>query len=416
MPTNASARVSSTPKHWIIEFSEPMNRTSVEDTMKRNLLPEDIKINAVNIQFEWVNDRQLKVTTSLQSTELEDNRIIFTLSVNDALTSTGNKLAGASVFRAIVGEIKQIYRISFDGKSREKLSSFDKPYMFNKVLNDSGYIFTTQSTYYCECDARSEVLYDLFDYEQQTHVSYPVELFYSYSGEGDFFADSKGFFYRNPKDLKMPESSTEYHISLDGYIFGTGISKDRRYALVAVGEKDQKTDFDLVFLNLETGQKDVYAKAMKGYAPANQVSDGTMPITFQDDGKQVTFMMENKNPWGYEQYAFNWENRTVQPWVSPDGEIWWENNMTSDGVYRLSGRGEVYKNGVKQKQPTPVMYGTWVNNSHQLLILEFLADRGSKLSIFDADTGQISPMNILLKPDENFIGTSTDGKWIYVTD
>lgn len=414
MPSQASARVSSTPKHWIIEFSEPMNRTSVEETLKRNLLPIDSNSNSVEIKFEWENDRQLKVmTTSLQTTDLEDKRIIFKISVNDAMTSTGAKLEMTNEFRAIVSDIKQIYRISFDGKTKEKLSSFEKPYALNRVLNDPGYIFATQSTYYCECDAMSRVVYDLFDYELRTLVSYPVELFYSYTGEGKFFADTRGFFYTNPAGLKVPESSTAYKMSLDGYVFGSGISKDRRYALIALGGKNLKTDFDLVVLNLETGKQEVYAKAMKGHAPDNQVSSGTMPIMFHDDGKQVTFTMENKNPWSYVHYAFNWETRTVKPWSSPAGDNWWDANMTSDGVYHLYGNGDLYKNGIKQNKPEKITHGTWVNGTHKLMMYESLADKKNELVFYDADNGQISKTNIILPSDEHFIGTSTDGKWIY---
>ncbi|WP_157276819.1 hypothetical protein [Paenibacillus sp. Soil766] len=416
MPSNASALVSSASKHWIIDFSESMNRTSVEETLKRNLLQLGSTSNTVDIKFEWMNDRQLKVITSLRTTEVEANRVIYTISVNGASTTAGAKLEQTSEFRATVGDIKQIYRISIDGKSREKLSSFDKPYFLNKVPNDAGYMFTTQNTYYCECDARSKALYDLFDYGQRTHVSYPVELYTSYVGEGGkVVADTKGFFYTNPQGLKMPESRSEYHISLDGYLFGTGISKDRRYAFIVRGEKGQKTDFDFILLNLETGQQEVYAKTIKGNPPSNQISDGTLPISFNDDGKQVTFIMENTEPWGYERYAFNWDQRTVKPLASPDGEVWWSVNMTSDGVFQLSNSGDLYKNGVKQNKPKEVSYGTWINNSHKLMMFEVVAGRSNKLTMYDADSKQITPTNIILQPDENVIGTSSDGNWIYVS-
>lgn len=89
--------------------------------------------------------------------------------------------------------------------------------------------------------------------------------------------------------------------------------------------------------------------------------------------------------------------------------------MTSDGVFQLSNSGDLYKNGVKQNKPKEVSYGTWINNSHKLMMFEVVAGRSNKLIMYDADSKQITPTNIILQPDENVIGTSSDGNWIYVS-
>ncbi|MFE5324656.1 hypothetical protein ACFQ88_39060 [Paenibacillus sp. NPDC056579] len=419
LPSQATALVSKTPKKWVLSFGESMNRASVEEVMKRNLVPAGSQDLSVDITFQWENDRMLKVTTTPKPAESSENpnaRLVYSLSVNGAQTAAGNKLEKADEFRAVISDVEQIYRYSLDGKIKEKLSSFDKPYMLRSVM-DPGYIAAVQFAQYCECDAPSSKLYDLFSLKDRTFVSYPVELYDSYTGEGNFDVDSRGFFYSNPKGLPIPQSASVNNITIDGMIFGTGISKDRRHVFIAKGTKDQKTDFDLAIINLDNGKQDVFEKAMKGYPPANQVSSRDTPIVFRDDGKLVIFTMENREPWGYVNYAFDWGSRTVTPWKSPTGvDDWSGANMSSDGVYQLNGDGHIYKNGVKQNGPKPIMHGIWVNGTHSMILFENKGNNTKELLLYDADSGKMALTNISLRHDQYVIGSSEDGKWLYVTD
>jgi hypothetical protein len=417
--------VTPAPQAFTLFFREAMDRASVEQALgsrAEERAKEDESAVVPHFTFKWMNDRQLHLTVTIPEADTPDTGgRSYLLDVNGATTAAGTKLQDPPAFRALVHAPPQIWRISADGKERERIFAFDKPYFsFESLGDDNRYLLLGRFQTYCECDADYEKLYALFDMREKRLIPYAVPLTTTYMGAGTFYADKRGFFYKGPgTGEQMPTGETVVKIQTDGYVHGANFSKDHDYLIMAVGTEGQEGDFDLVIRTLATGEEQRIKQALRGGAPYSEVSSGRVPVSFEDDGRYVYFQMRDKNAYKELRYKYSWETKTVTAWTPPiPAEAWASFTSSSDGVYQLYPNGGLYK-GTQHIADQP-SFGYWLNGTHTVVYLEYdtqapeTSRYREQIKVYDADRQTARTIAAKLYDDTSIIGTSPDGKWIYV--
>ncbi|RNB91271.1 hypothetical protein EDM56_06735 [Brevibacillus fluminis] len=419
--------VSTAPQTYTLFFKEAMNRASVEKALRdAQAKDQEERENAVKptYSFAWASDRQLHVRVEIgdASTLPPFGEFRYMLDVSGAVTQTGVSLNDAPRFRAIAENPGQLWRIRTDGRAREQLTAFDQPYLTMLWQGEAErYLLLSRFQQYCECDADYERIYALYDTETKQMTHYPVELMESYQGNGAFTADTRGFFYAKPEDaaIQLPPSDTAISFQLPDYVYGSGFSKDRAYLFLAVGKEDQNADLDLIVRNLATGEQQRFPQALKGNIIESEVSTSKLPVTFADDGKRVTFVMQDKKAFKELRYQYGWKTRTVQAWNPPVAEDSWSGyTVSDDNLYQLYPNAGLYKGTVKISDE--IRDGVWLNGTHRFAFLELDArssddaPQTQSLHLYDADANHAQQIAGSLWPDASIVGTSRDGKWIYV--
>ncbi|HZG14882.1 MAG TPA: hypothetical protein VE710_07635 [Candidatus Bathyarchaeia archaeon] len=413
------------PQTYTFFFKEEMDRASVEQALKlnaeklakaeeRNIIPQ--------FSLRWIHHNKLEVTVTVPQANAPDfaNRA-YRLDLTGAKTASGNVLTEAPYFHAVLYAPPQLWRISADGKQKEQLYSFDKPYYSITSLDrDSRYLLASRFGMYCECDADHERLYSVFDREQKQLTSYPFELTTNYVGPGSFVLDTRGFFYKKPAEgTIIPKSNTAIEIQVKEYIHGANLSLNGQYALMAVGAESQTSDLDLLLHHVQTGEQQRFPKALKGSVPTSELDGEPLPVTFQDNGKQVTFTMQKDG--GYEEirYVYDWQNKKISPWNPPiPGDVYSGYTASDDGVYQLFANAGLFRGD--QVISKDLWEGHWLAGTHKLVYKDYQHNGPAdslyreQLKLYDADrqTSTILADNLFIH--SNVVGVSPDGKWIYL--
>jgi hypothetical protein len=420
--------VSDGPQEYTLYFRQPMQRDSVEQALQvqAKAFQKDWPYSFVpELTFAWKNDQELKVTAkvpaSAKADQLSDS---YLLDVKGAKTQNGTVLDDVPNFFATVTKPDQLWRISLDGKVRERLSSLSEPYMFKQLGTDDRYFFLSRFKEYCECDKELERLYALYDVETKQVISYPVPLATNYVGPGTFIVDRRGFFYKQPDEQTVvPESQTAVPVQVDGYIHGSSFSRNGSHLLLAVGQgqEQQQTDLDLVVYALENGTSERLTGALKGNVPLREPIGSPMPIHFYDDGEYVYYAMRDQEKQTEQRYMYSWQTKQISAWNPPVDEYAWSGFIiSSDGKYQMYPNAGVYKGKELVYQDLNAPGDFWINGTHLMVghkyedVPDGVAPQES-ITLFDADTQKRWAIAEHLPGGTWVIGSSSDGKWIYLT-
>jgi hypothetical protein len=305
-----------------------------------------------------------------------------------------------------------------DGQVRQQLTDF--PVLFGMTLidPDSRYLLLSRYQEYCECDIRYPKLYGVYDLQEGTLTHYPVDLVREYRGEGDFVADRRGFFYARPDEgVAEPKSDWASRVQIDGFVHGASFSRDHRYLFMAVGRHEQQRDLDLLLYDLEAGQ--VIKRlpgVVQGTVPISELYDTPVPISFTDDGRQVTFAMrESDDSLSEKRWRYDWETGGVTVWEPPvEKDAWSGYDASDDGMYQLYWNGGLFRGDVFLGEWPE--RGVWIPGSHQFAYAKSEPNGfpTKTLYVYDADRREERALAAGMPESLRVIGSSQDGKWLYV--
>lgn len=413
------------PQAYTFFFREAMDRSSVEAAIRLHAREQASKEEFVEplFSFHWVHDRQLRLLVTLPaipSTIYETKQ--YVLNAAGAKTVNGAEIGDSASFMAMVFAPDQLWRMSLDGKVREKLTDFGVMYGMDFLDPEQRYLLLSRSKEYCECDARYVPLYAVYDRVTQESVRYPVALSVNYRGEGDFVADRRGFFYARPaqgQGMEVPSSPFAVPVKVEGYVHGASFSHDHRRLLMAVGAAEQKENLDLLIYDLDRGLERRLPGAIKGTIPASEMDGVIMPVRFDDDGRQATFIMRaNEEDLVEIRQRYVWETGTVMSWNPPVPADSWAGYLQSDdGAYQMYWNAGLF-HGTNQILDSS-MQGVWVPRSHLFAYTTWEerqegAPGTEALRLFDAERQQETVIAHGVPSRLQVIGGSRDGKWLYI--
>lgn len=418
--------VGADPQAYTLFFREPMNRSSVEKSIQANAVekdqPSDLTVQPT-FTYRWTSDRQLHLLVEIPEKSIPKSKNgmpYYHLNLAGATTQANKPLTEETPqFRALIQKPQDLWMISSDGREQKQVSSLTQPYFFNTnaIHLDPDYLMLTRFTQYCECDADYRYLYALFDLKTKQPIIYPVELTTHYLGSGDFIADTRGFFYAKPEaNVKVPDSPTAKPIKVDGFVHGGNFSKNRTHLFLAVGTKTQTKDYDLIVYELATDKQKRYPAVLKGEVPLSELSGAEIGVSFYDNGKTVTTMMRVPNKYEEQRFQYDWQTAQISQWKPPIPlDTWSGYRISADGLYQLYANGGLYKGS--QLISGDTQYDQiWLGNTHQLLrsIYPYATTKDfpqAGLYLYDADTKTTKQISTVTN---RVIGSSPDGKWIYL--
>ncbi|UFJ41998.1 hypothetical protein LOK74_05735 [Brevibacillus humidisoli] len=413
--------VADTPQHFFLFFREPMDRSSVEDALKRQAA-EHFHPLIPTFAYQWASDRQLRLTVEIpKAAEPDIGSRSYLLSVNGAITKSGTVLQEPPSLVAVVYTPSQLWKVSTDGEEKIQLRAFDLSYPTASFIGpDKRYLLLSRYKEYCECDARLERLYALYDTEQNELIPYPIPLQTHYLGEGTFTADTRGFFYaKSTADVTVPTSDTTVNVQVDGYVHGANFSRDHSHLIMAVGAKEQRKDFDLLIYDLKTQNVLRLPNAIKGEEPRSALDDAEIGIAFWDDGDSVHFAAVDGETYQERRYQYSWQTQKITDWSPPvQPQDWSGFSSSSDGLYRLYPNAGLYK-GKQLVEGERIYDGVWLDGTHTILYKQFVQSTDNRphtvsIQSFDADTGEQRTLIEGLHHYTQLVGTSADGKWFYL--
>lgn len=424
----ATTLVAPSPQNLYLKFKQPMDRDSVIGAILMNNAgmrgQENVKGEQKYV-FYWRGDTELTAELKLAEDDYKEGLgRSYAVNVDGAKTKQGQVLRNQPGIRVVVTLPEQMWRLSADGSKAEPVTAFSEPYGMSLLDSQGRYLMLTRPTQYCECDAFSVPLYSIYDTAARTISDYPFRLFLNYEGEGSFVADRRGFFYADPQGAGVPERSDTVPIKLQGYVHGAAFSRDGKTVAAAVGkDESQIEDLDLVLIDLTNGKERRFRGVLAGRLEMNQVSDGTLPVTFYDDGKRLYMSMWKKEPYEEIPYQFDWRTGEFKIWKAPaEAAAWSGFTASADGEYRMYANAGLYKGEEKLSDIPLGMTGYpayWLGGGHTLVYTGYEpGDRNEWIShhlyATDAVSGQKSILFRDIPQNSRLIGASPDGKWLFL--
>jgi hypothetical protein len=404
-------------------FKEAVDRNSVKEALKQKYA-EQSNVLYPKLLLYWTNERQLHIKVLATQMKGWDSYIVgYRLGLSDVKKANGELLResrSSAFFFAIVQEQapNQLWRYSVDGKSKEQLTDFTDPFGIMPLDELNENLLLTRSTHYCACDALYPEFSSVYNRTSKLRMAYPLEtpLMINYQGEGSFVADTRGFFYKQPPiHVKVPQSDTARSFQFEEYIFGANFSKNHDYLIMAVGEKEQTENYDLLILSLKTNKQQRYSHVIKGNTPEDQAYGRILPFNFKDDGKRVYYAATDWKIHKDLNYYYDWKAMKVVAWSPPKEVTGWTGfTESSDKVFRLYANGGVFKNDKPLKTAFMIENyygGVWIPDTHLYAVPEHTGDRQT-IVLIDADTLTLKPTIDHLSPDSYLYSVSSDGKWL----
>jgi hypothetical protein len=419
--TDISTHVMLRDEAYTIFFKEVPDRQSVKAALTR-VNSQQFNLLYPKILIHWTSDRQLHVKVLPSKTEKWDNISKgYQLNLSGATTAIGRPLdesQNSIRFFAIIAEPSQLWRYSIDGESKEKLTDFTEPYGIEPLDGNNTHLLLSRGSRYCECDALYPSYYSVYNADTNQVQPYPIEiqLTQNYRGNGSFMADTRGFFYDQPKPgVKAPLNDTTRFMQLPDLIFGASFSKNRDYLIMAVGKEQQVEDFDVIILSMKTHKQLRYPRVIKGRIPEDQAYDRILPFTFKDDGERVYFTATDRVTHEDINYYYDWKAKKVVPWNAPKEVTGWTGfNESADKVYRFYANGGLFKADQFVKNSlefSNYQDGIWIPNTHYYMVSNYKNNQ-QEIDILDADTLITAPYDQRLPSEFVLHSVSPDGKWL----
>ncbi|MEF3307159.1 hypothetical protein [Paenibacillus sp. GYB003] len=409
---------------FLVKFDEAMDRASVEQAIvsANAAIPGNANVSG-KFKFAWASDRELRIELLLAAEDaVQPASRHYTVRLAGAKTKNGAEINEHVDFGVVVEAPGQLWRLSPDGKTAEKLTSLEVPYGMQPLGGDGRYWLLTRPTHYCECDAYSVPVYSLYDATANKIEHVPFRLYTNYIGEGTFTVDKRGFMYAGTDVPGISGSKDAYKVKLDGYVHGAEFSRDRKTVVAAVGPSERHvSDLDLVLYDLESGKERRFPKALTGRTGINMVNDSVpVPVSFYDDGRRIYTWMYKSDGFNEIRHQYDWKTGDIGTWDVPEGVGTWSwFTASADGAYRMYANGGLYKGDNKVSGDPAGLSGYpvhWLGDGHTFVYAGYEDPaRGAVRHIyaFDADSGQSRKLYPNLTPQSGLLGTSSDGKWIY---
>ena len=192
---------------------------------------------------------------------------------------------------------------------------------------------------------------------------------------------------------------------------------------MAVGKESQENDLTILLYSLDKDITQVLDESVNGWVLDDEGLGQRMPVQFQDDGEHVYFVLHDRS-YRELRYQYAWSDGTINESKLPiPDENWSGFTASSDNVYRHYANGGLFL-GTELVYPThklPFWSEVWVNGTHKIIYSGGELDRSSqnqytnRINVFDADRLEEKTLYTGLYHDSTMIGSSKDGKWIYVS-
>ncbi|WP_139492724.1 hypothetical protein [Brevibacillus dissolubilis] len=443
-------KVNPAAQTYLIRFAEPMQRNTVEQAVQANLnhpskLYSTLETSKSTAAFVWQDDQTVKVTitpTVLPNTPYA--RLGYLVDPNGAKTKTNQLKDNMPIFSAILDLPKQLWRLSLETGQSEKLGLPAAYYhTHNFISADQRYLLLERNATYCECDRDPGSIHDLYDFKTNKLTRYNLELYTSYRGPGKFYVDRRGFMFAADSEeaAKVAEASGSHVITVElpGFIHGAAFSKDFTKLLIALGEEEQKKDFDFVIYDIGSRQTRTFAKALPGYAEASQVDSRIYPIRMIDDSQHVAILLGDGQDLAQHWFRYDWTTGKIEPWTppaTPGQEGYFDFTASADGEYLVSFDKQLYQQDQKIMDIPDHSKGVWMPVSDQYVALHEKiiqpattatqpapattpdkpqpAQNEYSVSIVDPTSKSSKPLLSGMKVPVDLVGVDPTEKWLYL--
>ncbi|TPG92094.1 hypothetical protein EEL32_02020 [Brevibacillus laterosporus] len=208
--------VSPNEQEYTLFFRETMERKSVEDALRKNVVT-DTEAIPTSLSFSWVSDVELKVGAK-QEQELDKSDAFaeYQLQPVGAKMKSGHVLTNEQFLKLQLKSPEQMYKLSLIDNKVTVLTEFtDAPASMTLIGLEKRFLLKERFLDYCYCDGPLRKLGSIYDINTKTTQQYPIPLDTTYIGKGDFIADTRGFFYETPKtslEKYVPKNMTAHRI------------------------------------------------------------------------------------------------------------------------------------------------------------------------------------------------------------
>jgi hypothetical protein len=394
---------------FIIHFLQDMDQSQVESLLQDQLSDQ--------IEFNWSGAQRLHLTfppfSEEKLTEHPRSLVEKKIALDGALTANGEILQDQSTFYMMMGNPNQLWRVSADeNKKIEVMSNFNSLYNGITPLHGDRYWLLSNGTEYCECDREYPIMFYLYDHEQQSiqYLGTFNDRILNYQGEGPIWIDNRGFFLKKGA-VQIADPNNQWLYQPKGYVQGAAFLQDGSRIVLALGEDNEDRNLDLVLLDLQTKEEQVYPNVIPGFH-YNEMTGAHAPTPFFDNGKHIYFhvsIAEDQNPEKARFYRFDPKTGKAEPYESSVGFIY--PKYSHDHQYVAHPNDGIYQSGEK---------------IHALNVWEFYwSPTDNRIFVDGYDTKQDKYLHdiISMNPYEKqhiqvpehfeFQGWSEDGKWLY---
>ncbi|QDX95089.1 hypothetical protein EEL31_10990 [Brevibacillus laterosporus] len=420
--------VSPNEQEYTLFFRETMERQSVEDALRKNVVT-DTEAIPTSLSFSWVSDVELKVGAK-QEQELDKSDAFaeYQLQPVGAKTKSGHVLTNEQFLKLHLKSPEQMYKLSLIDNKVTVLTEFtDAPASMTLIGLEKRFLLKERFLDYCYCDGPLRKLGSIYDINTKTTQQYPIPLDTTYIGKGDFIADTRGFFYETPKtslEKYVPKNMTAHRIQLPEYVHGASFTKDYQKILLALGTERQVENFDLGIYDLKTKKLTKQSKALLGTPAISSVSDSYLPITFEDLGNIVLVYMNGLTP--NKEYRelpliFDWKTQKTHTWMTSEEVDFPSFQVSDDGTYKyFYYPSSVTKDDkpLAQNLPEKIKHAIWLPNTTTLAFLINVNMDTEKESSYAVVLHDVDQNKSVTLPERfklsHQIQASPDGKEVYM--
>src|SRR5690606_10055794 len=138
--------------------------------------------------------------------------------------------------------------------------------------------------------------------------------------------------------------------------------------IMAVGQEEHPQSVDLLLYDLQTGEQQQLAKAVKGTLPVDELFAQPQPVTFYDDGTHIYFYLNDEQEQQL-RYAYSRTHHRIESWAAPLEPYEWPGFIDSDdNQYRYYYNAGLYRQSEKVLDNSEAFASHWIPGSNQLLL------------------------------------------------
>lgn len=241
--------ITNSPKRFIVDFTNDVNRTSVEKSLTLGLeraQRELLDTAKLTTRLKWLNNRKLQIDLSGFPT---DREAVYTISMESAVDKFGYRIVGDLTFAT--AEANRIGYIDLDSKKETTLVEMkDKRYMVHANPNIQDYIILD--------NGRNRHIYNLR--KKGIVDSLEASLFFD-EHQVDWFSPEMMFLYkasdREMKRLSLRDGSVTAVVSLaflgnQPQVAGFSLSPDKKkFVVFADGDGLDDRMFDMLVYSID---------------------------------------------------------------------------------------------------------------------------------------------------------------------
>lgn len=419
-----------TDQTYQLNFSQPMNRTSVQQqlTARAKQYQAEDPSNRIlpAFRYQWSSDRQLQVTAVLPAAVKANPKAAqfrqYVIQVDGARTASGQKLSSdVPMFTTSLAVPYRLYQISLQDGKLQLLKKFARPYDGMQFSDpESRYLLMDRPVMSCGCAFNFGAMQSVYDLATGKLLDFPLPITSNYTGVGSFYADPRGFFYAATQaSAKVPKTTAikPMKIVTKQRVYGTTFSENHQAVIALLGPEKPNGVFDLLVQPFDGSTPSRYLSAIHGYPEDSMLDIGDLPISLTAQGGKIEAFVQTAKQDRYEWKQYDTqiqEERTLAiPDLVRDAP---EYQASDDGLYRLYFDG-VYD--VRSSSLTPLdrpSNAYWLPNTRRLAYLtsEGADPAEAQLRLYDADTKSSTQILSGLPDDTLLLGVDSASRFAYV--